>query len=278
MTRLHEPELGTRAHRGTAAPGSWPRHTRLVAPEFLAKHMRSPASALDYTAKPWIAERSGVWAKRFWSCPRSSEHEPSVGSTNRRTGHGRFGVIPDQLRAGMCWPTAPAPQASRSLSSGLPSELFLTESSPVGRRRTEMFEYRQALVRLRAGDAVRKTSALQADGPRQAERRERPTAGAQPYTAWGANGNSNDWSCGCTWSGRGKRQLPAECAACFRLASHGQRSAHQSHQPSHDGQPQPCTSKAPRRGTVGLRERIEDALLLLGRNPDAGIRNIDKHH
>ncbi|PZP90256.1 MAG: hypothetical protein DI587_39225 [Variovorax paradoxus] len=37
----------------------------------------------------------------------------------------------------------------------LPSGLFARKEPVVGRRRIEMFQYRQVLVRLRAGDAVR---------------------------------------------------------------------------------------------------------------------------
>ena len=54
-------------------------------------------------------------------------------------------------------PATGGPQASRSFihPRGLPSGLFAREVAAVGRRRIEMFQYRQVLVRLRAGDTVR---------------------------------------------------------------------------------------------------------------------------
>ena len=57
----------------------------------------------------------------------------------------------------------------------------------------------------------------------------------------------------------------------------GQLAAHQAHQPLADGQPQPRAAEPPRGRGLGLREAFEDALLVLGRDADAGVRHGEGH-
>src|SRR6266850_4527500 len=49
--------------------------------------------------------------------------------------------------------------------------------------------------------------------------------------------------------------------------------AHQLDDPRRDGQAETAAAIFARDGTIGLREGLEDALLTLERNADAGVRN-----
>src|SRR5690349_15069066 len=60
-------------------------------------------------------------------------------------------------------------------------------------------------------------------------------------------------------------------AAFPRLALDRHRAAHQRHETRGDGESETRAAIAPRRGGVGLGERIEDQALLVERNADAGV-------
>jgi len=60
-------------------------------------------------------------------------------------------------------------------------------------------------------------------------------------------------------------------AAEADLALDADLASHQLHQPANDRQPQPGAAIVPRRGGVGLLERLEHLFHLARRNADAGV-------
>src|SRR5256886_12659534 len=80
---------------------------------------------------------------------------------------------------------------------------------------------------------------------------------------------SRDWLRGVRLPAEVRRE--GEGAAPARRAVHGDRPAHEGHQPGSDGQAQAGAAVLARGGGVLLLERPEDALLLVGRDADAGV-------
>ena len=64
-----------------------------------------------------------------------------------------------------------------------------------------------------------------------------------------------------------------ELAPLADLALDPELPAHELHQLHRDGESQPSATVTPRRGAIGLAERFKDLLLLLGWNPNAGVRD-----
>ena len=62
-----------------------------------------------------------------------------------------------------------------------------------------------------------------------------------------------------------------EGASCADFALDPDPAAHQGDELRRNCQPQSRAAKLARRGTVGLREGVEDHVLLFGGNPDAGV-------
>ena len=81
-------------------------------------------------------------------------------------------------------------------------------------------------------------------------------------------------------AGRGKFQAgrAMERAARPRLAAEADVAAEGLHEARGDRQPQARAPVAPRRRRVGLHELVEDDLLLVGRNADAGVGHLEPQH
>ena len=75
--------------------------------------------------------------------------------------------------------------------------------------------------------------------------------------------------------GEAKRHLKRERAARARRALHRQLAAHQAGEPARDRESEAGAAEPPRDAVVGLDEILEDPLVHVGRDADAGIANGD---
>src|SRR5690606_15262294 len=74
---------------------------------------------------------------------------------------------------------------------------------------------------------------------------------------------------------RPRGQSHGERAAPPRLAGHGDVAAEQPREAAGEREPEPGAGRASRHHLLDLPERLEDALEVLGRDADPGVRHID---
>src|SRR3989454_5667786 len=76
----------------------------------------------------------------------------------------------------------------------------------------------------------------------------------------------------------GERQVKRERAALAGGAADPDFTAEQASQLAADGKPQARASILAAGGAIGLLERLKNAVLLVRRNPDAGVDHGERHH
>src|SRR5882762_11659826 len=75
----------------------------------------------------------------------------------------------------------------------------------------------------------------------------------------------------------GHRQVKRERAALAGSAADPDFTAEQASQLAADGKPQACAAISAAGGSIGLLERFKNAVLLVRRNPDAGVDHGERH-